>query len=175
MRLRNTRWGADLCQKTETGASVAWFWAHWVKWQRGTLCRGGVVVHARWWWCWGCVFMQCKAQSGFGPKKTKTELPHQRNWNCWYMSRYAIQPYTALYSSIKGNAFCRCMAQFWAAMGLQEVERGAVGLQSPSHAKIERGDGGWGGMVSGGGCAYLLAWCPSCLSLSSLAAHWQAV
>ncbi|KIM73251.1 hypothetical protein PILCRDRAFT_15398 [Piloderma croceum F 1598] len=33
------------------------------------------------------------------------------------------------------------MAWFRAALGLQEVERGAVGSQPPSGAKIEREDG----------------------------------
>jgi len=36
-----------------------------VEQQLGTLYRGGVVVHARW---WGCVFVQHEVQSGFGPK-----------------------------------------------------------------------------------------------------------
>ena len=34
------------------------------------------------------------------------------------------------------------MARFRAAVGLQEVERGAVGLQPPSRAKLEGGMGG---------------------------------
>ena len=33
------------------------------------------------------------------------------------------------------------VTRFQAAMGLQEVERGAVGLRPPSCAKLERGDG----------------------------------
>ena len=34
------------------------------------------------------------------------------------------------------------MARFWAAVGLQEVEGGTVGLQFPSRAKMREGMGG---------------------------------
>jgi hypothetical protein len=34
------------------------------------------------------------------------------------------------------------MARFWAAVELRGVEKGAVGLQPPSHAKLEGGMGG---------------------------------
>jgi hypothetical protein len=34
------------------------------------------------------------------------------------------------------------MARFWAAVELRGVERGAVGLQPPSRAKLEGGMGG---------------------------------
>jgi len=108
-----------------------------VEQQLGTLYRGGVVVHARW---WGCVFVQHEVQSGFGPK-----LPE-----------------------------LSCCGP---VLGCKKVERGDVGLQPPFLCKNRERRWGVSGMVSGGGCAYLLAWClgPSCFSLSSLAAHWQAV
>jgi len=64
------------------------------------------------------------------------------------------------------------VAQFWAARRWRDV-----GLQPPFLCKNRERRWGVSGMVSGGGCAYLLVWClgPSCFSLSSLAAHWQAV
>jgi len=60
-------------------------------------------------------------------------------------------------------------------LGCKKVER--CRLQPPFLCKNRERRWGVSGMVSGGGFAYLLVWClgPSCFSLSSLAAHWQAV
>ena len=60
------------------------------------------------------------------------------------------------------------VAWFWAAVGLQEVERGAVGYSPPPVLNYREGMGGevvWWAVV---GCAYLPGQCPSCFSFSSL-------